>query len=67
MLTGAFSYCNKLQKVYFEGKIEKWDKINIGKDNDAIKSAAIYGYSEKKPTGNGLFWHYDKDGKIIEW
>ena len=31
------------------------------------QNVTIYCYSEVEPIGAGNFWHYDKDGKPVEW
>ena len=64
---GAFEDCSGLEKVYFKGSAEEWDKISISSHNEKLNNAARYYYSETKPTKSGNFWHYGKDGEIAEW
>ena len=51
----AFSGCDNLSKVYYEGTIEQWDLIDID-DFSYIDGATIYYYSEEYKSGN--YWHY---------
>lgn len=51
----AFSGCDNLSKVYYEGTIEQWALIDID-DNSYIDDATIYYYSEEYKAGN--YWHY---------
>ena len=55
--TIIFSYCPKLEIVYYRGT-SNWDS-----ENDIIKErlaeATIYYYSETQPSTTGNYWHYD--------
>lgn len=67
----AFHACNKLEKVYYNGTAEDWDKIDIDSSNDSylygfINNERLYYYSETQPTGEGNYWH-DVGGEIVEW
>ena len=45
---------------------ELWQNATI--NDEIIKSATIYYYSEQQPTSEGNYWHYDTDGKTpIVW
>ena len=63
----AFNYCYKVEKVYYNGSLEKWNDISINSGNSNFTSATCYYYSESKPLDEGNYWHYDEDGSIIEW
>lgn len=65
----AFSNCLFLQTVYFFGTEAEWQDIAISGGNGALKSAAVYYYSETEPSLNedgsgysGNYWHYATDG-----
>ena len=63
----AFSGCTRMNKVYYRGAAEEWNKLAIGSDNDKLASATRYYYSETKPTTSGNYWHYNENGEIEEW
>ena len=67
----AFNNCIELKTVYYKGTAEQWSKISIdnySNYNDYLTTkSTIYYYSETKPTKAGKYWHYDKNGNIIEW
>ena len=64
----AFSGCTRLDKVYYKGKAEEWDRMDIsGYSNDKLTNATRYYYSETKPEVDGNFWHYNENGEIEEW
>lgn len=66
--SSAFENCSSLEKVYYKGSVEEWQKISIyNYGNDNLTAATIYYYSESAPTENGNFWHYGKNGEIVEW
>lgn len=70
----AFLHCSNLTNVYYEGTAEDWEKIKIDFMNQPFMNATHYYYSETEPTLNadntaydGNYWHYDTNGKIVEW
>ncbi len=63
----AFSGCGELENVYYKGTEEEWNAISVNPGNYSLTSATMYYYSETEPTTEGNFWHYDADGKVIEW
>ena len=63
---GAFSGCTWLDKIYYQGTAEDWNKIDIY-NNEELTSATRYYYSETKPTESGNYWHYNDNGEIEEW
>ncbi len=78
----AFAFAFDLDAVYYEGTEEDWNKIaisdvgstNLGysgtndlENNQFLKNATRYYYSETKPTTEGNFWHYDENGEIAIW
>lgn len=51
--------------VYYGGTADQWKRITIqDSQNDAVKSANRYYYSETERSG---YWHYDADGKPELW
>lgn len=65
---GAFNY-RGLQKVYYQGNNEEWDKIDIynnDNNNNTLINATKFYYSEEKPQIEGNYWHYI-NGNITEW
>ena len=66
--SGAVSGCAWLDKIYYQGTAEDWNKININNNgNDKLTSATRYYYSAEKPTASGNYWHYKENGEIEEW
>ena len=64
----TFSGCTWLDKIYYQGTAEDWNKIGINNNgNDKLTSATRYYYSETKPTKSGNYWHYNDNGEIEEW
>ena len=73
----TFDACDSLERVYYKGTAEQWDKINIDDDlgrNADLKEATRYYYSENEPAltedgtaYDGNFWHYDENGEIVVW
>ena len=65
----AFRGCAWLDKVYYQGTAEDWNKIDIWSNdsNDSLTKATRYYYSETKPTESGNYWHYNDNGEIEEW
>ena len=64
----AFANCRSLTSVYYMGTASEWSNIIIGIDNDGLKSATRYYYSQTEPTESGNYWHYDTDGKTpVVW
>ena len=65
---GAFEGCTWLDKIYYQGTAEDWNKIDIENTyNDKLTSATRYYYSAEKPTASGNYWHYNENGEIEEW
>ena len=65
----AFQY-NNLEKVYYTGAQEDWDKISIEDHNANLTNATIYFYvanEQDLPVENGNYWHYNKDGEVEIW
>ena len=56
--SSAFSGCDRLKIVYFEGTEFEWDKIEVSSGNSYLVNATIYYYSENKPNESGNYWHY---------
>lgn len=66
--SSVFSGCAWLDKIYYQGTAEDWNRIDIENTyNDKLTSATRYYYSETKPTENGNYWHYNDNGEIEEW
>lgn len=63
----AFRGCAWLDKIYYQGTAEDWNKIDISSNNDKLTSATRYYYSAEKPTASGNYWHYNENGEIEEW
>lgn len=64
----AFNGCTWLDKIFYQGTAEDWNKININNNgNDKLTSATRYYYSAEKPTASGNYWHYNDNGEIEEW
>lgn len=66
----AFSFCDKLETVFYKGNAAQWSEISIDKYNNELTNAKRYYYSETEPKLNasgtaydGDYWHYDTDGK----
>lgn len=58
--------CKALTKVYYAGTASEWQSISIVcGDNDPLKTATIYYYSESEPT-TGNYWHYE-NGVPTAW
>ena len=62
----AFSGCAWLDKIYYQGTADDWNKID-SRYNDVLTSVTRYYYSAEKPTANGNYWHYNENGEIEEW
>lgn len=64
----VFERCNNLTTVYYKGTAEDWSKISINSSgNTPLTNATHYYYSEKAPTSDGNYWHYDENGEIVVW
>ncbi len=63
----AFDGCTELASVYYKGTASQWQYVFILSNNESIKNATKYYYSETKPTESGNYWHFDADGKIVIW
>lgn len=56
-----------LAKVYYGGPTaEEWANIDIGEYNTLVFAPRYY-FSENTPTLSGNYWHYDKNGNVVEW
>jgi hypothetical protein len=63
----AFSGCSSLAEVYYNGSAAEWNSIYIHYyDNDPLKNATRYYYSESHPIEEGNFWHW-VDGVPTIW
>lgn len=69
----AFSECDFLEKVYYTGTADEWGSLNIGRENDDLRGAKMYYYSQSAPSQNdgtsvagNKYWHY-VNGKITPW
>ncbi len=62
----AFSNCESLTSVFYEGAADEWNEIAIDHYYNDFSDAALYYYSETKPTEEGNFWHY-VDGVPTVW
>ena len=62
----AFYDCDSLTSLYYKGTSEEWSKSSIGSNNDKLKNATRYYYSENEPTESGNYWHY-VDGVPTKW
>ena len=62
----AFINCKNLTTVYYKGSAADWTRIQIYNDNNYLKNAVRYYYSEEEPTDNGNYWHY-VDGVVTVW
>ena len=64
---GAFEGCPNLTNIFLaKNRDELWQNATI--NDETIKSATIYYYSEQEPSTEGNYWHYDTDGKTpIIW
>lgn len=54
-----------LETVYYKGGRSEWRSIVIDKENDFFSHAQIYYYSEEKPEGAGMFWHYQDNAPAV--
>lgn len=64
----AFIFDDKLEKIYYMGDVTEFSQIQIkGSDNINFEAANKYYYSEEKPAYVGPYWHYDANGKPVEW
>lgn len=65
----AFYRCSKLKYVYFLGTEEQWKSVTVGTNNDPLKSATVYYFSEQEPAKradgvpdyDGNYWHWVED------
>ena len=65
---GAFGICTWLDKIFYQGTKDDWNKISINYyDNEELTKATRYYYSETKPTESGNYWHYNDRHEIEEW
>lgn len=62
----AFLDCKNLEKVYYIGTENDWNKIYIGFSNEDLINATRYYFSESKPVEKGNYWHYE-DNKPVIW
>lgn len=66
----AAFYATSVDTVYYEGTKIKWLNFPILSDNQPIRKANVYFYSEEYPYVDGvtsdMFWHY-VDGEPVVW
>ena len=65
----AFFECDNLANVYYNGNATGWTKLSssIGILNNPLTEADLYYYATTKPSKEGNYWHWDKDGKPVVW
>ena len=65
----AFAGCSSLTEVYYKGTEAQWKNITIGDNENApiLNSDTRYYYSEKHPTKEGNYWHYNANNEIEIW
>ena len=64
----AFSGCTGITAVYYSGTAADWGSISFSSsENNYIKNATRYYYSEDKPASDGNYWHYDENGEAKIW
>ena len=67
----AFEGCSSLEKIYDCGV--DWDNIQIDAwENSTLFSVDRYFFSEEEPdeekwASHDLWWHFDKEGAVVEW
>ncbi len=61
----GFLGCSSLVSIFFAGTEEQFDAIEVADSNDALLDAEVYFYSEVKPDGDGMYWHYEKGNPVI--
>ena len=55
----AFSFCQNLEKIFYFGTKEEWNRISVDEyGNEDLLSANIYFYCEETPTDSGNYWKY---------
>lgn len=66
----AFKECSGLEKIFYEGTSEGWEKI----EGNYVVGGYKFFYSETEPSLNddgtdydGGYWHYDENGKPVVW
>lgn len=62
----AFYNCSGIQKVFYNGTKDEWNKIQIDDNNGYLTNATRYYFSESKPVEKGNYWHYE-DNKPVIW
>ncbi len=67
--TEAFISCFNLSEIYYGGTPIDWNNVIISSDNNNdLFSAAIYYYSEIRPTDTTYnYWYYDENGVPTKW
>ena len=63
----VFNESDNLKTVYFHGTEAQWKAIKILDENEPLKKATVYYYSETQPTTEGNFWCYDAKGNATIW
>ena len=64
----AFTGCNSLDKIYYQGTASDWNGVtNSASAIQHAPYATLYFYSETKPTEEGNFWHYTSGNSISTW
>ena len=54
----AFDGSSKLTTIYYRGTSLEWEKLTVDQNNNQLKNATVYYYSEEKPLQSGRFWHF---------
>lgn len=71
IFSSMFGYSHAFPLIYYKGTTrQQWEAIEIKKEESAHNEWAndkIYYYSDKKPSASGNYWHYNDDGKPVEW
>ena len=64
----SFYDCGNLTKVYYLGTASDWSKISISYENDELKNATRYYYSDNYPENfvENTYWHY-VNGEPTVW
>lgn len=54
----AFDGSSKLTTIYYRGTSLEWEKLTVAQNNNQLKNAIVYYYSEEKPLQSGRFWRF---------
>lgn len=67
---------SKFSRILYAGNAFEWEFIEIGDESEngrtfkkelESEKYGIYFYSEKQPSADGNYWHYDENGKPAVW